>query len=58
MHSNGFIPAIMRLGDDLLSHITSETPYDTLLELLDVPRKTAIGSFKEYQMGYDYAMSS
>ncbi len=42
---------IMRPGDDLL-YITG-TPYDTLLEIVGVTGK-GIGSFKEYQMGYDY----
>ena len=42
---------IMRPGDDLL-YITG-TPYDTLLEIVGVTG-TGIGSFKEYQMGYDY----
>lgn len=42
---------VMRPGDDLL-YITG-TPYDTLLEIVGVTGK-GIGSFKEYQMGYDY----
>lgn len=42
---------IMRPGDDLL-YITGQ-PYDTLLEVVGVTGN-GIGSFKEYQMGYDY----
>ncbi|MFL2132290.1 aminotransferase class I/II-fold pyridoxal phosphate-dependent enzyme [Desemzia sp. FAM 24101] len=41
---------IMRPGDDLL-YITGQ-PYDTLLEVVGVTGN-AVGSFKEYQMGYD-----
>lgn len=41
---------VLRPGDDLL-YITG-TPYDTLLEVLGV-NGDGIGSFKEYQMGYD-----
>lgn len=41
---------IMRPGDDLL-YITGQ-PYDTLLEVVGVTGN-GIGSFKEYQMGYD-----
>ncbi|SFH73156.1 aminotransferase class I/II-fold pyridoxal phosphate-dependent enzyme [Pisciglobus halotolerans] len=42
---------VMRPGDDLL-YITGE-PYDTLLEVVGVTGN-GIGSFKEYQMGFDY----
>lgn len=42
---------IMRPGDDLL-YITGQ-PYDTLLEVVGVTGN-AVGSFKEYQMGYDH----
>lgn len=42
---------IMRPGDDLL-YITGQ-PYDTLLEVVGVTGN-GIGSFKEYQMGYDH----
>lgn len=41
---------VMRPGDDLL-YITGQ-PYDTLLEVVGVTGN-AVGSFKEYQMGYD-----
>lgn len=41
---------IMRPGNDLL-YITGQ-PYDTLLEVVGVTGN-AVGSFKEYQMGYD-----
>lgn len=42
---------VMRPGDDLL-YITG-SPYDTLLEIVGVTGN-GIGSFKEYQMGYDH----
>lgn len=42
---------VMRPDDDLL-YITGE-PYDTLLEVVGVTGN-GIGSFKEYQMGFDY----
>lgn len=41
---------VMRPGDDLL-YITGQ-PYDTLLEVVGVTGN-GIGSFKEYNMGYD-----
>ncbi|MDN6626217.1 MAG: methionine gamma-lyase family protein [Pisciglobus halotolerans] len=41
---------VMRPGDDLL-YITGD-PYDTLLEVVGVTGN-GIGSFKEYQMGFD-----
>ncbi|SFQ43321.1 Cystathionine beta-lyase family protein involved in aluminum resistance [Desemzia incerta] len=41
---------IMRPGDDLL-YITGQ-PYDTLLEVVGITGN-GIGSFKEYNMGYD-----
>jgi len=41
---------VMRPGDDLL--YISGTPYDTLLEIVGVTGN-GIGSFKEYQMGFD-----
>ncbi|MGO3728510.1 MAG: methionine gamma-lyase family protein, partial [Enterococcus viikkiensis] len=41
---------VLRPGDDLL-YITG-TPYDTLLEVIGV-QGNGIGSFKEYQIGYD-----
>lgn len=42
---------VMRPGDDLL-YITG-SPYDTLLEIVGVTGE-GVGSFKEYQMGYDH----
>uniref|UniRef100_UPI0040414242 methionine gamma-lyase family protein n=2 Tax=Enterococcus TaxID=1350 RepID=UPI0040414242 len=41
---------VLRPGDDLL-YITG-TPYDTLLEVIGV-QGNGIGSFKEYNIGYD-----
>ena len=41
---------VLRPGDDLL-YITG-TPYDTLLEVIGI-QGNGIGSFKEYNIGYD-----
>jgi cystathionine beta-lyase family protein involved in aluminum resistance len=44
---------VLRPGDDLL-YITGE-PYDTLLEVVSVAGN-GIGSFKEYNIGYDFVL--